>query len=267
VHPVPWSDGFPPQTLKETHGRTESYLICGTPRTGSTLLCDLLDSTGVAGHPESYFRQPDEQSLAAKWGIARSPDGVFDYADYVRAAVAAGRTENGVFAARIMWGTMHEVVDKLGTVYPDLDGVEIDLLTRAFGHTRFVYLRREDTLAQAVSWLRAEQTNVWHENGQSKQVQPEQEPCYDFEQICQFVQLIDEHNAAWWEWFASGGIRPHLVRYEDLDADPVGVTREILDFLCLELPPEREIHARNRRLADELNAQWIDRYRAEMKDR
>ena len=77
--------------LKETHGRTESYLICGTPRTGSTLLCGLLDSTGVAGHPESYFRQPDEQSLAAKWGIARSPDGVFDYADYVRAAVAAGR--------------------------------------------------------------------------------------------------------------------------------------------------------------------------------
>ena len=246
-------------------GCTDSYLICGTPRTGSTLLCALLESTGVAGHPESYFRQPDEQSLAVKWGIARPPDGVFDYADYVRAAVAAGRTENGVFAARIMWGTMDELIEKLETVYPDVDGVGPDLLSRAFGHTRFVYLRRENTLAQAVSWLRAEQTNVWHDNGQSKH-EPEQEPRYNFEQICEFVQLIDEHSAAWRQWFASGGIRPHLVRYEDLDADPVGVTREILDFLCLGLPSKREIHARNRQLADELSAQWIDRYRAEMED-
>jgi len=35
-----------------------AYLICGTPRTGSTLLCDLLRATGIAGRPESYFRLP-----------------------------------------------------------------------------------------------------------------------------------------------------------------------------------------------------------------
>ncbi|HMF66717.1 MAG TPA: Stf0 family sulfotransferase, partial [Phyllobacterium sp.] len=33
-----------------------SYVICGTPRSGSTLLCDLLESTGIAGRPASYFR-------------------------------------------------------------------------------------------------------------------------------------------------------------------------------------------------------------------
>jgi LPS sulfotransferase NodH len=57
---------------------------------------------------------------------------------------------------------------------------------------------------------------------------------------------------------------PHLVWYEELDADPVGVTRGVLDFLRLELPAGREILARHRRLADELNAQWIDRYRTEV---
>jgi LPS sulfotransferase NodH len=61
-----------------------SYLICATPRTGSSLLCGLLESTGVAGHPESYFRQPDEQAWAAQWGIASQSNGAFSYSDYVQ---------------------------------------------------------------------------------------------------------------------------------------------------------------------------------------
>ena len=33
-----------------------SYLLCSTPRTGSSLLCDALRATGVAGRPEEYFQ-------------------------------------------------------------------------------------------------------------------------------------------------------------------------------------------------------------------
>jgi len=47
-----------------------SYVLCGTPRTGSTLLCGLLRSTGVLGRPESYFREPDEVAWAARFGLA-----------------------------------------------------------------------------------------------------------------------------------------------------------------------------------------------------
>jgi LPS sulfotransferase NodH len=228
----------------------------------------LLDSTGVAGHPESYFRQPDEHSWADRWGIASSPDGAFSYADYVQAALATGRTENGVFAARIMWGTLDQVVSKLATVYPELAGADGDLLERAFGRTRFVYLRRDDVVAQAVSWHLAEQTNVWFETAQVRpEPEPEpvpgREPHFGFDQIQQLVQLIEEHNAAWRGWFSAAGIRPHMVRYEDLDADPVGVTRGILDFLGLELPAGREILVQHKRLADELNTRWIGRYRHE----
>jgi trehalose 2-sulfotransferase len=243
-------------------GRTDSYLICATPRTGSSLLCGLLDSTGVAGHPESYFRQPDEGTWAARWGLVCTPDGAFRYADYMHAAIAAGRTENGVFAARIMWGTLDEVVDKLGSSHPDLAGADLDLLNRPLGHTHYVYLQRDDVLAQAVSWLRAEQTDVWFETNESRPKQPEHEPRFDLDRVHEFVQLINQHNAAWQEWFASVGVQPHRVRYEDLEGDPVGVCCGVLDFLGLELPPGREIRARHRRLADELNGQWIDRYRA-----
>lgn len=242
----------------------DAYLICATPRTGSTLLCGLLESTGVAGRPESYFRQPDERSWAARWGIASAPGARFSYADYVRGARAEGRTPNGVFAARIMWGTLDEVIGKLAATYPDSPASDVDLLTRAFGRTRFVYLWRQDVLAQGVSWLRAEQTGVWFQAAPapSTPAETETEPRFDLGRISELTRMIDEHNAAWQSWFASSGVRPYQVRYEDLDADPVGVTLDVLGFLGLELPPGREVLVCHQRLADELNAEWIERARA-----
>ena len=44
---------------------------------------------------------------------------------------------------------------------------------------------------------------------------------------------------------------------------PVGVTRGVVEFLGLELPPGLRIVARHRRLADDVNARWMAQYRAE----
>jgi hypothetical protein len=46
-----------------------SYVLCGTPRSGSTLLCEMLAATGVAGRPNSYFRQEDVEAWADAWGV------------------------------------------------------------------------------------------------------------------------------------------------------------------------------------------------------
>ncbi|MFI7639279.1 Stf0 family sulfotransferase [Nonomuraea sp. NPDC049400] len=238
----------------------DSYFVCATPRTGSSLLLGLLESTGVAGRPQAYFREPDEPLWAERWGLPRTAG----YADYVRAARAAGRTGNGVFGAKLMWGTLDLVVAKLGAAWPDLAGQDVPLLERAFGRTRFVYLRRDDVLAQAVSWLRAEQTGSWYVGGNGEiggATASGREPGYDPDGIRALIEQIEEHNAAWEAWFASHAVRPYTVRYEDLDADLTGVTRRILGFLGLDLPEGRTIVPRHRRQADELNTAWIERYR------
>ena len=69
-------------------GPVDSYFVCGTPRAGSSLLLGLLESTRVAGRPQAYFREPDEPLWADRWQVPRSADGGFDYADYLRAALA-----------------------------------------------------------------------------------------------------------------------------------------------------------------------------------
>src|SRR5919112_6235405 len=171
-----------------------SYLLCGTPRTGSTLLCSLLASTGVAGRPESYFREPDQGAWAARFGVSVADDGSLDYRAFVAGAVCAGSTPNGVFGARIMWGTMHGVVEGLrpGTTVE----TDLDVLTDAFGQLGLVHLHRGDVAGQAVSWARAEQTSSWQHGDV-----PAATPAFDYSQISELVQTIEDHNAAWRSWF------------------------------------------------------------------
>ena len=56
-----------------------AYLVCATPRSGSTLLCELLKETGVAGRPEEYF-----ETLRST-GYPRQPRQYFEGAPEVQA--------------------------------------------------------------------------------------------------------------------------------------------------------------------------------------
>jgi trehalose 2-sulfotransferase len=231
-----------------------SYLMCGTPRTGSTLLCGLRESTGLAGRPQSYFREPDERELAGRLGVPVAADGSFDYRRFARAVRAEGSSPNGVFAARVMWGTMSRVVD--GLAPGPRTGRDVTVLEDAFGPLRLVYLRRQDVLGQAVSWARAEQTGYWQEDDR-----PAAEPRLDLGRIEQLVRTVQDHDAGWARWFAAQDRAPHRVTYEDVTADPGRAVLGILDHLGLELPAGWRPAPRQRRQADHVNAAWVRAYR------
>src|SRR5438045_4129167 len=50
--------------------QTLSYMICATPRSGSSLLCELLAGSGAAGAPEEYFGPLRMAGLQEEWGVA-----------------------------------------------------------------------------------------------------------------------------------------------------------------------------------------------------
>jgi trehalose 2-sulfotransferase len=242
-----------------------TYLLCATPRTGSTLLCGLLASTDLAGNPESYFREPDLLDRARQWGIPIEPGGTFSYRDFVKAAVAEGSTRNGVFGARVMWGTMELLTEGLRVADQSSD-TDLDVLHRTFGPTLLIHLRREDIVAQAVSWMKAEQTDVWLKTDvadglyHGSAVPPRQEPSFDFDMLDRYVRLVQQHNAAWNDWFEAQGVTPLSVRYEDLVADTVGLTYSILLQLGLD-PAHGHVPAvSSYPQGDALNNEWIERY-------
>lgn len=234
-----------------------SYFVCATPRTGSSLLLGLLDSTGVAGHPQAYFRTPDEPLWATRWNLTSTPTEPFDFDAYLQAAQAHGSTPNGVFGAKLMWDALQNLQAKLNPA----------TLTDVFDSPRFIHLHRDDVIAQAVSWLRAEQTNTWYLGGHGEitgntPAPTRQTPTYDHDRITELIQTITEQNQAWNAWFTTTGARPYRLTYTDLTTDPAGTVHNLLTFLDLNLPAGRKPVAHHRRQSDALNTQWITRYRA-----
>ncbi len=230
-----------------------SYVLCGTPRTGSTLLCNLLSSTGVLGRPESYFREPDEVAWATRFGLVTEGGQVRDYRAFVNAALSAGTSSNGVFGVRIMWGSLGRMTEGLGQVPGKSD---LLMLEEALGPLTFVHLQREDIAAQAVSWCRAEQTGYWQQGDFIAQ-----EPHQDIAHMRVLMETIRKHNAAWQAWFDAQEVEPHGVTYEQLVGDRRRVIQGIAAKLDVELPSDWRPQSPHRKQADALNRAWADALR------
>jgi len=210
----------------------QSYFVCATPRCGSWLLCGLLASTGVAGRPHEWFWRDTRKSLEHTWGVRNAEE-------YVELVLSAGSTPNGVFGAKVMLGTL-----------PDLS---------SFPRPRFVWLRRRDRVAQAVSFATAAQTGYWH----SWNPKPRAQPSYRFDAIDALAREIAELEAGWKRWFDGEGLEPLEVVYEKLVANPQAETRRVLDFLSLELPPDVSVRPLTLAASDGIRQEWAERYREE----
>jgi len=242
-----------------THPK-KSYILCSTPRTGSTLLCSLLRNTNRAGVPESYFRSQDVEARAHRWHIRQS-NGSINFHDYLNCVLEKGRTPNGVFAVRIMWETMNELLANLRGA--GLSGSDLTVLKNSLGPLQFVHLQRRDVVAQAVSRLRAEQTNIWHITSKaSPESKKPNNVFYDREALQRFVGESDAHNLSWNQWFESNGVNPLRIAYEDLDQNNQAELQRVLEFIG-EQPSEIPAVARNVRMADALSREWAERYRSE----
>lgn len=235
--------------LPETPTRPRSsYFVCGTPRSGSWLLCGLLASTGVAGRPHEWFYENTEETNRRAWGVSLFPD-------YLRCAHDAGTTPNGVFGSKLMWAQLEDLLVRLRQLGDAAS--DSSLIERHFPSPRFVWIWREDFAAQAVSWAKAIQTGHWHhwDATDSSAV-----PIYDRGQIEALAHEVAGDNAAWRAWFAANDIEPLVVRFDYLVADVVAVTRGVLGFLGL-AADRISIAERTAKTGDHVNAEWLGRYR------
>src|SRR5690348_2796500 len=95
-----------------------SYLICATPHSGSTLLCEALKNTGSAGWPEEYFTPmkniPIQEPLARYPQLgSKSSWRALSVRDYIARVLEVGTSYNGVFGAAVMWSYFDEFVCSL----------------------------------------------------------------------------------------------------------------------------------------------------------
>jgi LPS sulfotransferase NodH len=243
----------------------KALIICATPRSGSTLLCDLLRATGVCGAPESWFRRQSLDYFVADFAVTTPRSAPRFEADYLAAALKAGTDGSGTFGLRLMWPTVPELSVWLDRLLPGLgsDGARYE---RAFGPARYIYLSRRDHVAQAVSRLKAEQSGLWHLNddgSERERVKPPAAPVYDGAALLDYVKESVSANRSWEVWFGQNGVSPVRLAYEDLAAKPRTALEQVLSALGRDPARAGTVAPATAVLADEVNRDWIARFRAE----
>ncbi len=250
-----------------TH-HSRSYVICTTSRSGSTLLCRLLAQTGQAGHPASFFHRPDLRDWAQKAGLEAgatqdTPEGLRQIFDGIRTA-GAGNT--GVFGLHLMRKSYPKLAEQLAKAFPNA-ATERARLSAAFGDLLYIRLTRGDKIAQAVSWVRAQQSGLWHRHADGSELERTAPPGllhYDAEAIGAQRNSLMRDDAAWERWFEREQITPLKLTYEGLAEAPQTCVDRILRRLHGASVPSAtgSITPDVRPLSDEISQEWIARFRA-----
>jgi trehalose 2-sulfotransferase len=278
---------------------SRSYLICATPRSGSTLLCEALKGTGVAGVPEEYFealrhsgrpRRPQEYFIGAQDRTilrhlgehmrlegrpGRSPLwDRHDYEPFLRWAIEQGTTPNGVFGAKLMWGYFGDFVSLLREV-PEYRELPIqELLPAVFPDLRYVRVVRANKVRQAVSLWKAVQTATWRQEKSADSAEGEIADATDadrrngqgprlkfhFHAIEHLLDQILAHEACWDAFFEHCGVKPHVVFYEDFVESYEQTTTGVLDHIGVQAPGKIEFERRMERQTDDVNRAWARRF-------
>jgi LPS sulfotransferase NodH len=270
---------------------TRSYLVCSTPRSGSTLVCKALRDTGVAGRPEEYFealrstgrpRRPeeyfagvDDRSIFDELGEPEdggAPPPAWSrtaYDRYLDWAMEQGTTDNGVFGAKLMWQYLGDFVGLLRGIPEYRDLPLSELLRAAFPDLTFVRVVRANKIRQAVSLWKAVQTASWSDRDGEAPTEEgyrafleEHKPQLRFHYKA-ISHLLDQTLAAeanWDAFFEHTRIKPILVLYENFYADYAASTLNILDRLGLQPPPDFDPEPQMRRQSDGINDDWARRF-------
>lgn len=226
-------------------GSIHPYIICSTPRCGSTLLCDLLTRSGDLGVPHEYLNISSHGlELMSRLGI--------DLADpnlgqtYFNTLQRVRTTPNGIFGLKTHYHHLSILIDP-------------PLFNEIFHQAKFSQIIRRNRIAQAVSFCIALQTQQW-DSTKKKQ----NEPTYDATLIDECLSQILNQESEWTYFFQVNNIKPHKIHYENLLEDRKTVCKEFVDFVEVESNFDFNINSSEfGRQRNHLNLEWENRYKFE----
>ncbi len=120
-------------------------------------------------------------------------------------------------------------------------------------------MHRRDTTRQAVSLWKALQTQQWRKD--SDEDISGRGLRFSFAAVVHLKMRIDEHNAAWQDFFERCGVEPMEVVYEELVEDYPKTVLWLLEGIGISTPQNFAVaEPKMRRQADELSEEWIRLY-------
>ena len=217
------------------------YFVFSTPRCGSSLLCEALFNTGLAGAPTEYFDQDTRDRFAQIWHVD-SLDKSLD--DYLQELLKRKSSSNGVFGSKAHF---HQYELTFG----------VEKLPSVFTNLKFILVSRRDVVRQAVSYFRAIETNQWASHLPSSN----ESPIFDYKKIDQLRLQTEQEQQRMDEFFLRHQIEPLRLTYEDFCDTPQQAARDCLQFLDVKFDKDLEIQPITlKKQADELSQRWVQQY-------
>lgn len=213
-----------------------TYFVCSTPRCGSSVLCEALCLTEMAGVPTEYFDAETREGFSAAWQVQSD--------DYLPTLLRKKTTPNGVFGCKTHF---HQYQEAFG----------IEALPQLGSSVRYIWLSRRDVIRQAVSYWKAIETNQWATTHQCLN----ESPRFDFEQIDRLRKQIEYEQSQWQLFFDRHAIEPLRITYEEAVGWIPDVVAECFRYLSLD--PSRvpsEFSLTLKKQADALSEEWVRLY-------
>jgi trehalose 2-sulfotransferase len=237
------------------------YTIWFSQRNGSTLLCEGLKATGIAGKPGEWVEMPQNTSLLEFYQAASYED--------LQTKLWNQGTANGVFGIKA--NAPRKENDLIMQELSQIPGVEpttthFEIWENAFPNGKHIFLTRINKIRQAVSWWKAIVTQQWHlVKGEEKQpFKNKLREQYNFEAIKHLLLEISLRESKIQAFLEEGNIVPLTIVYEDFIKEYVQTIRNVITFLGItqaEYPVKEPYYAQ---LSDEVSEEWIERFRKEL---
>jgi LPS sulfotransferase NodH len=179
------------------------------------MVCEDLTKTGVLGFPEEWF-------------LSWNPKADEDWQSKLEAARKRGTTPNGFFAVKLMANQLTRVDQCLSTfISSEFKGGPYPYLRTALADAAYIWVRRRDTVGQAISHYLARTTGVYHVVNDPNDFMPGsaviakaaeeklKDAPYDFQAIMREWYQNKRDDLVWEQFFQACGIEPLVVWYEE----------------------------------------------------
>jgi LPS sulfotransferase NodH len=198
-------------------GQGTDYIVCSTPRSGSTLLAYLLRECGVMGVPHEYLHPTVHlPALAQRFQLVHQ-DGAVDIGLYLRLLRKRRSTANGVFGLKAHFSHVAPLL-------------HIAPVAELFERARLIRIRRHDLVRQAISYYVADRTGFWS-TLDAASLTAFSTPDYDGVVIAQYLSVLLAEDEGWNKLLTDRRRTVLDVWYEDLVSKTDTVCRSVCDHV------------------------------------
>ena len=238
-----------------------SYTIWFSQRNGSTLLCEGLKSTGIAGKPGELLELPNDTTLLEFYQVN-------NYTALQHTLWQEGMSSNGVFGLKANGPKKEKdpIIEQLAQLPGNTSATAYEVWENAFPNGKHIFLTRRNKVRQAVSWWKAIVTQQWHlKKGEKRNpISSDLKEQYNFEALKHLLLETTFRESKIQAFFEEGNIVPLTIVYEDFIREYEKTIRSIIDFLGIPQTAYSIKEPYYEPLADELSEEWVERFRKEL---